>query len=134
MGDTGIENIFSEFSSIFTLHKVYQNLTKRSLSEFQILKQIGEGGFSKVYKVRNILENKDYALKKIEIETEGKSTKKIRKELENQLREIKYLSQLQNNTNLIVKYIQSWVEVKEGKIKKGTDCIEGILINDIVYK
>jgi serine/threonine protein kinase len=106
-------------------------LNQRSLSEFQILKQIGEGGFSKVYKVRSILENKDYALKKIEIETEGKSSNKIRKELTSQLKEIKILSSLQNNN--IVKYVESWIEVKEGKTKIA-DCKDGIIINNVVYK
>jgi hypothetical protein len=67
----------------------------------------------------------------MEIETDSKSENKIRKELGKQLKEIKILSGMQNNH--IVKFIQSWVEVKEGKTKVA-DCKRGILINDVVYK
>ena len=73
-----------------------------------------------MYKAKNILEDTDYALKKIVINTEKKSAKKIKLELENQLNEIKILSKLKNQN--IVEYVQSWVEVEiKESLKKKKD-------------
>lgn len=38
-----------------------------SLADFKILNKIGEGAYSSVHKVRRLSDNKEYALKKVDI-------------------------------------------------------------------
>ena len=56
-----------------------QNMRGRYLSEFEEIQLIGEGGFGKVYKVRNKLDANIYAIKKIVINFEDINDKKILK-------------------------------------------------------
>ena len=47
--------------------KVIESLKKRYQREFEELEKIGSGGFSTVYRVRNKLDNRIYAMKIIKI-------------------------------------------------------------------
>lgn len=72
------------------------------LSDFVILSKLGKGGFGEVYKVKNILDQNEYALKKIIINTTNKLlNKKIKQE-------VRYLSGLCHEN--VVRYFSSWIE------------------------
>ncbi|CAG2164691.1 unnamed protein product, partial [Oppiella nova] len=75
------------------------------LNEFEVLDELGKGGFGYVYKVKNILDGRCYALKKICINHSNHSLyEKIR-------REVNLLSRL-NHEN-VVRYFTSWIETEE---------------------
>ena len=38
-----------------------------SLKDFQIIAKLGEGAFSTVYKVRRLIDNTEYAMKKVKM-------------------------------------------------------------------
>ena len=38
-----------------------------SLKDFQIINKIGEGAYSTVYKVKRLIDNQDYAMKKVKM-------------------------------------------------------------------
>lgn len=77
--------------------------TSRLQSEFSFISKIGEGGFGEVMKVRNTLDQKVYAIKKIRLSSRNKqATRKL-------MREVKLLSRL-NHEN-VVRYYTSWIEV-----------------------
>jgi hypothetical protein len=80
---------------------------KRFESEFEKTKKIGRGGFACVYKVRNILDNSYYAIKKIKIKNDGKNAE-LQKDISSVLQEIRYLARLKSEN--IVNYNHSWVE------------------------
>ena len=61
---------------------------------------IGQGGFGRVYKVRNKVDNSIYAIKKLVINYNDPQSKKM-------LKEVAFLSKL-NHPN-IVRYHQSWL-------------------------
>ena len=56
------KNDFSEFSNEIMKYSKY----KRFKDNYEIIQEIGQGSFSKVYLVKNILDNKLYAAKKID--------------------------------------------------------------------
>lgn len=78
-------------------------------SDFEVLEKIGRGGFASVYKVRNVVDNEEYAIKKISIKINNKTTKNIQKEIASVLKEIRCLAQMKNEN--VVSYNQSWIEV-----------------------
>ncbi len=85
-----------------------------------------------MYKVIDTNDNKEYALKKISIETSDLTPSETMQELETQLNEIRVISSLQHKN--IVKYYNSWVEVLlKRKPKRNKETSERILINNIVY-
>ncbi|CAD8165953.1 unnamed protein product [Paramecium octaurelia] len=87
--------------------------SKRLESDFKVLGRIGKGGFSKVYKVSNLLDKNTYALK--EIELKGKDLKESQeKNIERAQREVKYLARLSHPK--IIRYFNSWVEVMPNKV------------------
>ena len=55
-----------------------------------------------------VVDGKTYAVKKIELETENKSFKKIYKDFESVINEIRCMTKIQNDN--VVKYYQSWIE------------------------
>ena len=74
----------------------------RLYSEFDILTRLGKGGFGDVIKVKNKLDGRYYAIKRIPLNPNSKQfNKKI-------TREVKLLSRL-NHEN-VVRYYNSWIE------------------------
>ncbi|XP_069116071.1 eIF-2-alpha kinase GCN2-like [Argopecten irradians] len=77
----------------------------RLTNEFEILKSLGKGGFGDVLKVKNKLDARMYAIKRIPLNPRSKLfNKKI-------TREVKLLSRL-NHEN-VVRYYNSWIETSE---------------------
>ena len=75
----------------------------RLSQDFRVLYWIGRGGFGDVVKVRNLLDDQEYAIKRIRLNPADKAvTRKI-------MREVKLLSRL-NHEN-VVRYYNSWREV-----------------------
>ena len=75
----------------------------RLQSEFSFLSKLGKGGYGDVYKVKNNLDEKTYAIKRIQLDPKNKPlTKKLK-------REVELLSRL-NHEN-VVRYYYSWIEV-----------------------
>ena len=100
-------------------------LEKRFESEFEKIQTIGRGGFASVYKVRNILDNSLYAIKKIKIRIDNENIE-LQREISNVLQEIRYLAKFRSE--FIVTYNHSWVEVnlkekKDDSIKKMSELI-----------
>ena len=73
-------------------------------TEFEVIGVIGQGGFGEVLKVKNKLDSRFYAIKRIRINPNSKQNKQI-------TREIKLLSRL-NHEN-VVRYYSTWVESYE---------------------
>jgi eukaryotic translation initiation factor 2-alpha kinase 3 len=82
----------------------------RYRADFRELKQLGRGGFGTVYHVKNFVDNQDYAVKKIPLDT-GRM-KMLRdggaRELEGLLKEIRTLARLEHSN--IVRYFGAWIE------------------------
>ncbi|KAK3093827.1 hypothetical protein FSP39_020697, partial [Pinctada imbricata] len=77
----------------------------RLTNEFEVLKSLGKGGFGDVIKVRNKLDRRLYAIKRIPLNPKSKQfNKKI-------TREVKLLSRL-NHEN-VVRYFNSWIETSD---------------------
>ncbi|XP_041355156.1 eIF-2-alpha kinase GCN2-like [Gigantopelta aegis] len=77
----------------------------RLTAEFDILRSLGKGGFGDVIKVKNKLDGRLYAIKRIPLNPKSKQfNKRI-------TREVKLLSRL-NHEN-VVRYYNSWIEVSE---------------------
>lgn len=74
-------------------------IKSRFLSEFSIIDKVGQGGFGCVFKVKNKLDNKIYAIKIINVNSENKDLV---------LREVKNLSNLENDN--IIRYYGCWLE------------------------
>nr|XP_053628943.1 eIF-2-alpha kinase GCN2-like isoform X2 [Cherax quadricarinatus] len=93
------DHLFSEVS----LH-LPSNLKghSRLTSEYDVLELLGRGGFGHVFKVRNKVDDRIYALKRICLDQQ---TEKLRKKIN---REVKLLSSL-NHEN-VVRYYTSWID------------------------
>uniref|UniRef100_A0A336LN81 non-specific serine/threonine protein kinase n=1 Tax=Culicoides sonorensis TaxID=179676 RepID=A0A336LN81_CULSO len=74
----------------------------RLQTEFEVLTYLGKGAYGDVLKVRNILDNRQYAIKRIPLP--AKSKQLFRK----MTREVELLSRL-NHEN-VVRYYNSWIE------------------------
>jgi translation initiation factor 2-alpha kinase 4 len=85
-------------------------LSFRSCSDFEELKHIGKGAFGEVIKVRNKLDGRVYAIKKIKLSP--KFQKKV-------LTEVKTLSRLYHKN--VVRYYQAWIEVESTVIAFSSD-------------
>ena len=75
---------------------------------FKIIKKLGEGAFSKVYKVQRIMDNQIYALKKVQI------TNLSEKQKCNSLNEIRVLASI--NNKYIVKYKEAFLDEKDSTL------------------
>lgn len=73
----------------------------RYTSEFEELEHLGRGGFGSVYRVRNVLDGKEYAMKKIVLENDDQPLDRV-------LREVKILARLDHTH--IVRYYTAWIE------------------------
>lgn len=71
-------------------------------TEFEVLQWLGEGAYGDVLKVKNILDNRQYAIKRIPLTTKSKQIFK------KMTREVELLSRL-NHEN-VVRYFNSWIE------------------------
>lgn len=71
----------------------------RYTSEFEELEHLGRGGFGSVYRVRNVLDGREYAMKKIAVDAM----------LDRVLREVKILARLEDHAH-IVRYYTAWLE------------------------
>lgn len=88
-------------------------LRSRIQSEFEVLQFIGQGAFGDVLKVRNILDNRQYAIKRIPLSSKNRHVFK------KMTREVELLSRL-NHEN-VVRYYNSWIEsanIKDDSISK----------------
>jgi|TARA_B110000285_G_scaffold194242_1_gene223781 NIMA (never in mitosis gene a)-related kinase 1/4/5 len=65
-------------------------MTDTKLSDFQIIKKLGDGAYSSVYKVRRAEDNDVYALKKV------KMLNLSEKEKENALNEVRILASIEH--------------------------------------
>lgn len=74
------------------------------------MSQIGIGGFAKVNKAKNHLDEMEYAIKKIKIDTIDKSAYEVVNELDQILNEIRCFAKIKHKH--IVRYNHSWIEVK----------------------
>ncbi len=88
---------------ILPINNLFYNLSRYN-KDFIEIKNVGNGGFSTVYKVKNKLENKIYAIKKIYI----KNCEYIKYKYNNVINEILCLSKC-NHKN-IIRYHTSWIE------------------------
>ena len=79
-------------------------------SSFQQLKLLGKGGFGRVYHTYNLFDKKEYAVKKIPLSPRLSQRYKEsgHKELENVLREVQALAQLEHSN--VVRYHATWIE------------------------
>ncbi|CAL1296337.1 unnamed protein product [Larinioides sclopetarius] len=89
----------------------------RLCKEFDILKKLGKGGFGHVWKVKNKLDSRVYALKKIPL---NPSNKQLNRKI---MREVKLLSRL-NHEN-IVRYYHSWIEAVSIQDQSGQQGMNG---------
>lgn len=77
----------------------------RFVTDYESLALIGKGGFGKVYKARNLVDNNLYALKQVCLSSRRSS---CTNEVQRILREVQYLSSL--NHEHVVRYYTSWIE------------------------
>lgn len=73
-----------------------------SLDDFQVLRKIGEGTYSIVYKVRRLLDDQIYALKKIKLDNMGK------RDQESALNEVRLLASISHDN--IIAYKETFYE------------------------
>ena len=87
----------------------------RYTSEFKEILPLGRGGFGTVFRCRNVLDGREYAIKKIKIvsplSVDGLVTQQLSKKLHRVLREVKCLALLDHPN--IVRYYTAWLEVDQ---------------------
>lgn len=99
------------------LHSTISTVQSRLQNEFEFLQFLGKGAYGDVLKVRNILDNRQYAIKRIPLTARNKQLyKKIR-------REVELLSRL-NHEN-VVRYYNSWIETGLPSDDFGQDKLAG---------
>ncbi|KAL7554385.1 hypothetical protein ACHAWF_017830 [Thalassiosira exigua] len=88
----------------------------RYRSEFKEMSALGRGGFGTVFQCENVLDSREYAIKKIKIVSQlgmdGIATKRFSQKLHRVLREVKILALLDHPN--IVRYYTAWLEVDDG--------------------
>ena len=72
------------------------------MDDFQILSKLGEGAYSTVYKVKRIIDNQVYALKKVKLMNLSE------KEKENSLNEVRILASVKSN--FVVSYKEAFFD------------------------
>lgn len=77
-----------------------------SLKDFQIIGKLGEGAYSTVFRVKRLIDNQEYAMKKVKMNNLSE------KEKENALQEVRILASITH---------PSIIEYKEAFIEKGTN-------------
>lgn len=99
--DTLVVPPFNPERSVFTIPAMAASHS-RLKTEFEELKYLGKGAFGDVLKVRNILDNREYAIKRIPLPARSRQLYK------KMTREVELLSRL-NHEN-VVRYFNSWIE------------------------
>lgn len=98
------------------IHQAAINTGGRSRlhTEFKELEFLGQGAYGDVMKVRNVLDNREYAIKRIPLSARNKQLYK------KMTREVELLSRL-NHEN-VVRYYNSWIEsdTSENKVNLGS--------------
>ncbi|XP_023293055.2 eIF-2-alpha kinase GCN2 [Lucilia cuprina] len=90
----------------------------RLRTEFEVLMYLGKGAFGDVLKVRNILDNREYAIKRIPLPARSRQLYK------KMTREVELLSRL-NHEN-VVRYFNSWIEsCSDADIKEMDELMSG---------
>lgn len=89
-------------SEIPIMHAALASVQSRINVEFEELKWLGRGAYGDVLKVKNILDNRQYAIKRIPL------TSRNRQIYKKMTREVELLSRL-NHEN-VVRYYNSWIE------------------------
>mmetsp|Transcript_30246 Transcript_30246/g.62949 ORF Transcript_30246/g.62949 Transcript_30246/m.62949 type:complete len:1596 (+) Transcript_30246:455-5242(+) len=88
----------------------------RYSSEFKDFSPLGKGGFGTVFRCTNVMDSREYAIKKIWIKSQlgldGKVTDQFLQKLHRVLREVKILAVLDHPN--IVRYYTAWLEVDDG--------------------
>lgn len=93
--------MFGEANSPFATRSAY-------MDEYNELCLLGKGGYGHVYRVRNHLDNQEYAIKKIVITSQRLQRSRDQDHIEGLLAEVRTLAKL-NHTN-IVRYYHGWIE------------------------
>lgn len=75
--------------------------TSRFQSDFEMLQCLGKGGFGVVFEAKNILDDCNYAIKRIVLPKNKQSRERV-------MREVKTLANCEHQN--IVRYFQAWVE------------------------
>jgi NIMA (never in mitosis gene a)-related kinase 1/4/5 len=73
-----------------------------SLRSFKILEKLGKGAYSQVYKVSRKEDDKEYALKKVSMETLSE------KEKQNALNEVRLLASIENKH--VISYKEAFID------------------------
>jgi serine/threonine protein kinase len=85
----------------------------RYASEYEELGPLGKGGFGSVYQCKNVLDGREYAIKKVSIRShKGDDDSRFEQRLERTLREVKILAVLDHPN--IVRYFGAWLEIEKG--------------------
>jgi translation initiation factor 2-alpha kinase 4 len=92
----------------------------RHRTDFEVLGTLGMGGFGKVYKVRNKVDSRIYAMKSVKI---GNSIGLDSDDCAKVLREVQLLSSL--NSENIVRYYGAWVEKGDDSFAAGESTDRG---------
>lgn len=79
----------------------HQNYNSRFLTDFDLVQCLGRGGFGVVFKVKNKLDEVEYAIKRIVLPTKKESRDRV-------MREVKTLANCEHKN--IVRYFHAWVE------------------------
>lgn len=86
-----------------TMHKPLMTTAQSRLqNEFEVQQWLGQGAYGDVLKVKNLLDNRQYAIKRIPLTTRSRQIFK------KMTREVELLSRL-NHEN-VVRYFNSWIE------------------------
>ena len=78
------------------------------MNDFQIINKLGEGAYSMVYKVKRIIDNQIYALKKVKLLNLSE------KEKENSLNEVRILASVKSN--FVVSYKEAFFDEKDNTL------------------
>lgn len=93
------------------IHQTVTTGRSRIHTEFEVLQWLGQGAYGDVLKVKNILDNRQYAIKRIPL------TSRSRQIFKKMTREVELLSRL-NHEN-VVRYFNSWIEsASESELEK----------------
>lgn len=83
----------------------------RFRSEFEQMQALGAGGFGSVFRCRNNLDGREYAIKKVSIRRKKEDNTTFNQRLQRVLREVKILAVLDHPN--IVRYYTAWLEVDD---------------------
>lgn len=93
----------------------------RYASEFEEIEAMGKGGFGTVFRCKNVLDGREYAVKKIYIQG-SVGDKSFQKRLQRVLREVKILALLDHPN--IVRYYTAWLEMDTKEPKPSESVID----------